>query len=65
MSSLGAAFLAGLGAGIWKDIDELNKIRKQRKILKPSDKRDERIPLYIKWLDAVKRAKGWYDHVQI
>ncbi|CAD5116473.1 DgyrCDS5356 [Dimorphilus gyrociliatus] len=65
MSCLGSAFLAGLGAGIWKNTDELHSIRQQRKILTPSNNKDEKIPIYEKWLEAVKRAKGWYDYVQI
>ncbi len=55
-TALGAAFVAGLAAGFWKNISELRKQRKGDALFSPkmnSGKRDE---LYTCWKDAVSRS---------
>ena len=59
LTALGAASLAGLAIGFWKDIDEIeNKIHIERVFLPCIDdgKRERR---YQGWLRAIERAKGW------
>lgn len=59
-TALGAAYMAGLGAGIWKSKESVLKKRKIDKIFKPNrSKTKEMNDYYVKWLDAVNRAKHW------
>ena len=57
-TSLGAAFLAGLAVGFWKDVEELKGIIKQDRIFVPKDFFDRE---YRKkrWHEAIKRSKNW------
>ncbi len=58
-TSLGAAFAAGLGAGIWKNTNELAGLRRIDKIFKPVWSSEKREKLYNAWKQAVKRALDW------
>jgi glycerol kinase len=58
-TALGAAFLAGLGAGLWQDVEELRARRVVAERYEPRLGADERDSLYAGWLRAVQRAKGW------
>jgi glycerol kinase len=57
-TALGAAFLAGLGAGIWKDADlaDLWKIDRE---FEPSMSRDQAASLQSEWRRAVERSRAW------
>lgn len=55
-TGLGAAFLAGLGAGVWASTDELVSARRIERTFTPGP-RDERS--HRLWRAAVERAKGW------
>ena len=58
-TALGAAYLAGLATGFWKDEKELAaqlKIAKRFEPIMPAARRDE---LYAGYERAVERAKGW------
>lgn len=55
-TSLGAAFLAGLGAGVWEDLEALRKVWKADKVFKPKMKPPERERHLNKWKRAVERA---------
>ncbi len=57
-TGLGAAFLAGLGVGVWSDIDELRHTRRSSGIFTPHARDDEG---YVRWRRAVERSKGWVD----
>ncbi|MBN1999221.1 glycerol kinase GlpK [candidate division KSB1 bacterium] len=58
-TALGAAFLAGLAVGFWKNEKELTAIRKIDRIFEPSFSRSKREELYGGWKRAVERARGW------
>jgi glycerol kinase len=58
-TALGAAFLAGLGVGVWKDAGELRKRRAAAARYEPRMSADERDALYAGWTRAVERARGW------
>ena len=58
-TALGAAFLAGLGCGVWKDIGELRGRRAVAARYEPAMTADRRDTLYAGWLRAVERARGW------
>lgn len=49
----GAAYLSGLMSGIWKDENELKKLKKLDKVFYPSMKKEKTDKLYNKWKQAV------------
>ena len=57
-TALGAAFLAGLGAGTWNDAD-LKSLWKLEREFEPKMSRDEADTLQKRWRDAVERSRGW------
>jgi glycerol kinase len=59
-TALGAAYLAGIGVGLWKK-DQITKRRKVERTFKPSIDEDKRTKLYKGWLKAVERTKGWIE----
>ncbi|GAA4850142.1 glycerol kinase GlpK [Algivirga pacifica] len=58
-TALGAAYLAGLAVGFWKDITELEKNAQQERIFRPSMSEEERNKLVQLWTKAVGRCKDW------
>jgi len=57
-TALGAAFLAGLGAGAWNDGD-LKDLWKLDREFEPAMSRDEADSLQSRWRDAVRRSRDW------
>jgi glycerol kinase len=55
-TGLGAAFLAGLGVGVWPSFDALATTRASSGIFEPGAPDDA---AYLRWRDAVERSKGW------
>ena len=60
-TALGAAFLAGLAVGFWKDKDEILEHWKCDKQFEAHMDEAKRISLYKGWKRAVERAKGWIE----
>ena len=60
-TAMGAAFLAGINAGLWKK-EDIIKNRKVEKTFTPSMDSKTRDTLYEGWLKAVERTKGWREH---
>ena len=62
-TGLGAAFLAGLGTGVWSSTDELASTWALDRRFEPSAgvDPDAREAAYRRWRAAVDRAKGWAD----
>jgi len=58
-TALGAAMMAGLGAGIWRDVDELTTIREVDKTFVPTATKKDRKAKQKTWRQAIKRAKHW------
>lgn len=58
-TALGAAYLAGLAVGFWKDKEELSSSWFEGKSYSPNMEEEERKKLYNKWKKAVERAKEW------
>jgi glycerol kinase len=58
-TALGAAFLAGLGTGMWTTPDQLRRQRVVAQRYEPRMSSDERESLYAGWRRAVERARGW------
>lgn len=60
-TALGAAYLAGLAVGFWKDEEEIAKQWQIDKRFEPQMRPDQREPLITGWQKALTRAKGWAD----
>lgn len=61
---LGAAFLAGLGSGVWDSTRELADLWELDRQFDPSMERQERRRLLEGWRAAVDRSKGWAHVVE-
>ncbi|MCT4698425.1 glycerol kinase GlpK [Tenacibaculum haliotis] len=57
---MGAAYLAGICVGLWKQEDILNR-RKINNTFTPAFPSEKREKLYAKWQKAVERTKDWED----
>jgi glycerol kinase len=57
-TALGAAYLAGLGAGAWTDAD-LAGLWKLDRDFEPSISRDQADALQVQWRRAVERSRNW------
>ncbi|MBS7642698.1 MAG: glycerol kinase GlpK [Candidatus Bathyarchaeia archaeon] len=58
-TSLGAAYLAGLAVGLWRDLDDVKSNWRIEKVFKPRMDEDYREKLYRGWRSAVRRALDW------
>ncbi|XP_049641338.1 putative glycerol kinase 5 [Suncus etruscus] len=61
MSCLGAASLAGLAVGFWRDKEELKKLRQSEMVFKPQKKWQHYEMSMENWVKAVKRSMNWYN----
>ncbi len=60
-TAMGAAFLAGLAVGFWKDVKELEELWKEDKRISP--KKSSKLKEYIaSWNRAVNAVKYWSDN---
>ncbi len=59
-TAMGAAFLAGIQVGLWKQ-EDVDQNRPMNRIFKPTFDRVKRKRLYSKWQKAVDRTKGWEE----
>ncbi len=62
-TALGAAYLAGIAVGVWKDKAEIQNNRKIDRVFVPEMSRKERDRLYSGWKRAVERSLGWAQPV--
>lgn len=60
-TALGAAYLAGLAVGFWKDQFSIAERRKVNRKFLPLMSEDKRNELYTNWKKAVKRTLQWED----
>jgi len=56
-TALGAAFLAGLSVGYWKNLDEVKNLNSAGKLFVPTMTKDEREKLYKGWKRAVRATE--------
>ena len=59
-TALGAAYLAGLGVGYWKDLEEIQTNWNLDKRFLPAMNLDQRARLCAGWDRAVERSKNWF-----
>jgi glycerol kinase len=60
-TALGAAFLAGLGTGVWSSTGDLHETWHLDRRFEPSADRARMDAAHARWRDAVERSKGWAD----
>ena len=58
-TALGAAYLAGLGVGVWKDPKEIEAQQQIERRFEPAMPQERLKDLRGNWQRAVERAKGW------
>lgn len=58
-TALGAASLAGLATGVWKNTDELEAHREIDRVFEPNMSDSERQRKLAKWQDAIQRSMRW------
>ena len=58
-TALGAAYLAGLATGFWKDIEEIKQQWKVDRRFNPEMDGSKASKLVDKWKNAVSRSKSW------
>ncbi len=61
ITALGAAYLAGLSTGFWKDIEEISKQWQVDRKFSPAENREEFKKVIARWKKAVTRSKAWYE----
>jgi glycerol kinase len=59
-TALGAAYLAGVGIGLWT-IDQVGSAARERRRYEPRMSTDERETLMHGWRRALERARGWVE----
>lgn len=60
-TALGAAYLAGLATGVWKNLDDIKNQWTLDKLFEPNMSSQEKERLLKGWNKAVSRAKSWED----
>jgi glycerol kinase len=60
-TALGAAFLAGLGTGVWSSTDDLRETWQLDRRFEPSGDRAGADAAHARWIEAVDRSKGWAE----
>ncbi len=55
VSALGAAFMAGIGGGVYDGLDRLKELAQVQRCFSPSAQRERALTAYQGWLQAVKK----------
>ncbi|NMB47193.1 MAG: glycerol kinase GlpK [Firmicutes bacterium] len=61
-TAMGAAFLAGLGCGLWSDLDVVAGTWEKENQFDPKMSQERREHLCHGWRRAVERSLGWIEH---
>jgi glycerol kinase len=64
-TAFGAACLAGLAVGFWKDRAEVGKAWQPDRTFEPSKSRDEVAHRRSRWAEALNRAREWEQRTQV
>ena len=60
-TALGAALMAGLAVGVWKDMDDIRRVWKMDLSLAPQMDEATRTKVLAGWHKAVERTRRWMD----
>ena len=58
-TALGAAYLAGLATGFWKDFSDISRNWREDRRFSPQMPAERSEEMYAGWRRAVERAKNW------
>jgi len=58
-TALGAAYLAGLAVGYWKNMEEVQKQWQAERVFEPTMQEAERVGLTQGWRRAIKAVISW------
>ena len=58
-TALGAAYLAGLNAGVWRGVSEITSLPLKEQRFEPRMKHSEAEKLHARWDEALARSRGW------
>jgi glycerol kinase len=58
-TALGAAFLAGLGAGFWREVQAISDLPREERRFEPRLPRSHVDAMRQRWNEAISRAKSW------
>jgi glycerol kinase len=61
-TALGAAYLAGLAVGFWKDRAEVSRAWRAERTFEPQMTADEAAHRRARWKEALRRAREWEEH---
>jgi glycerol kinase len=61
----GAAYLAGLSGGLWKDLDEVASLWQEERVFEPHMSEERCEQLYAGWKEAVNLTRGWAKKVEV
>jgi glycerol kinase len=64
-TALGAACLAGLAVGFWKDRSEVQRAWQLDRAFEPQQSPDEAAHRRSRWAEALKRAREWEEHAKV
>lgn len=56
LSAIGTAYMAGIAVGVWKDEEEIIKLREKDVVFTPEMEKDKVELLYLGWKEAIKRT---------
>ncbi len=62
-TAFGAAFLAGLSAGVWSSIEDIQSLRQTERLFQPQMPPEKAAELLKNWHRAVERAAKWETEV--
>ena len=60
-TALGAAYLAGLATGVWRDTDEISARWQVERTFEPALDPARAAERRARWSRAVERARGWEE----
>ncbi len=58
-TALGAAYLAGLGAGFWKEVQTISDLPRDERRFEPRMPRSQAREMRERWNEAISRTKSW------
>jgi len=58
-TALGAAYLAGLGAGFWKEVQAISDLPREERRFEPRMPSSRARDMRERWNEAISRAKSW------
>jgi len=61
-TAFGAAALAGLAAGVWSGLEELEALRHSQHLFSPCRPEADCAADYRQWRRAVERSRNWIEN---